>query len=87
MSSGGGNFQVDPWYTEVWEAPFWGDADRLENGNVLVTAGTRGPGRETRLFEVTREGDVVWEFAWPADIGSYRAQRFAPPGIEFLDAN
>ena len=35
-------------------------AQRLDNGNTLICESTRG-----RLFEVTREGDIVWEFASP----------------------
>ena len=70
-----GNFAVDPWYTESWQTPIWGDADRLENGNVLVTAGVRGAGTHTRIFEVTREGEVVWGIEWPENNGSYRADR------------
>lgn len=74
-----GNFEVDTWYKENWETPIWGDADRLENGNVLVTAGVRGAGTHTRIFEVTREGEVVWGIEWPENNGSYRADRFTPP--------
>jgi len=70
-----GSFEVDPWYTESWQTPIWGDADRLENGNVLVTAGVRGAGTHTRIFEVTREGEVVWGIEWPENNGSYRADR------------
>lgn len=74
-----GSFQVDPWYTEEWQTPIWGDADRLENGNVLVTAGVRGAGTHTRIFEVTREGEVVWGIEWPENNGSYRADRIPAP--------
>jgi hypothetical protein len=74
-----GSFEVDSWYKENWETPIWGDADRLENGNVLVTAGVRGAGTHTRIFEVTREGLVVWGIEWPENNGSYRADRFTPP--------
>lgn len=35
-------------------------ADRLENGNTLVTEGASG-----RLFEVTPDRDVVWEYVSP----------------------
>ncbi len=35
-------------------------AQRLDNGNTLICECTKG-----RLFEVTREGDLVWEFASP----------------------
>ena len=54
-------------------------AQRLPNGNTLITHAA-----DARIFEVTREGKVVWEFAhpwWPGD--SSRAYRYGPnhPGI------
>jgi len=70
-----GSFEVDPWYTESWQTPIWGDADRLENNNVLVTAGVRGAGTHTRIFEVSHAGEVVWGIEWPENNGSYRAER------------
>jgi hypothetical protein len=55
-----GDFEeLDPWYTTKWFTKMWGDADRLDNGNVLVTAGTRDKNRQSRIFEVTRDGVVV----------------------------
>jgi hypothetical protein len=80
-----GTFETDVWYTENWSTPIWGDADRLENGNVLVTAGLTGtaaggmtpPGTKTRIFEVTREGQIAWAIEWPEAKGSYRAERIA----------
>lgn len=74
-----GSFEVDAWYKEQWQTPIWGDADRLENGNVLVTAGVRGAGTNTRIFEVTRAGEVVWGIEWPENNGSYRADRIPAP--------
>lgn len=35
-----------------------GSAERLSNGNTLITVSTTG-----RVYEVTREGQVVWEYA------------------------
>jgi hypothetical protein len=35
-------------------------AQRLPNGNTLITAGAGG-----RMFEVTREGAIVWEYMYP----------------------
>ncbi len=64
-----GTFQVDPWYTAEWFSSIWGDADRLPNGHVLVTAGTRTAGKQSRVFEVTPEGQVVWEMLLPAGVG------------------
>jgi hypothetical protein len=73
-----GTFAVDSWYTQSWYTQIWGDADRQPNGNVLITAGNRGAGTETRIFEVTRAGEVVWAMAWPTNNGSYRADRISP---------
>ena len=80
-----GSFNVDSWYRDTWYIPFWGDADRLENGNVLITAGVRGPSSQSRVFEVTKQdGQVVWEFRLPADYGVYRSERIAPPLLRRL---
>jgi hypothetical protein len=77
-----GDFDVDPWFREELYLPFWGDADRLDNGNVLVTAGVRGPGNISHVFEVTKEdGEVVWDFTLPEDHGIYRAQRIPEPPL------
>jgi hypothetical protein len=74
-----GDFQVDEYFTSTWYSPFWGDADRLGNDNVLVTAGVRGTGTQSHLFEVTREGEVVWDIAFPEDNGIFRAGRISAP--------
>jgi hypothetical protein len=69
----------DAWYT-AWYSPYWGDADRLENGNVLVAAGIHSSTMESRVFEVTKaERQVVWELRLPNFFGVYRARRIAPP--------
>lgn len=82
-----GNFDVDPWYRDEFYLPFWGDADRLDNGNVLVTAGVVGLGLISHVFEVTREdGQVVWDLTLPEDHGVYRAQRISKlPFVERID--
>lgn len=41
-------------------SPFMGGAERLWNGNTLICESSFG-----RLFEVTQEGDVVWEYVIP----------------------
>jgi outer membrane protein assembly factor BamB len=41
-------------------SPYISGAQRLANGNTLISEGVHG-----RLFEVTREGEVVWEFVSP----------------------
>ena len=51
-------------------------AQRLPNGNTLITAGAPG-----RMFEVTSEGTIVWEYMYPTFAGAnasnavYRAYR------------
>ena len=56
--------------------PIWSDADRLPNGNTLITFGTRTPGDTTRYVEVTSAGEVVWEVELrPSGWGTYRAER------------
>ena len=59
-------------------------AQRLPNGGTLITDGQAG-----RIFEVTQEGETVWEFVHSA-LGYdrvYRAYRYAPnhPGLRGLD--
>ncbi|KAF2498676.1 hypothetical protein BU16DRAFT_481776, partial [Lophium mytilinum] len=46
--------------------PFMGGAQRLATGNTLVTEAAFG-----RIFEVTREGEMVWEYVVP-DFASYK---------------
>jgi hypothetical protein len=43
-------------------------AQRLENGNTLITEGADG-----RIFEITRDGEIVWEYVSP-----YFTEREAP---------
>jgi len=70
----------DAWYTNNWYTPFWGDVDRLPNGNYLVAAGIRSTTVESRVFEVSKDDKkVVWEFRFPPDYGVYRADRITPP--------
>jgi hypothetical protein len=76
-----GTFAVDAWYKNTWYSPYWGDADRLDNGNILITAPTKSASASTRIFEVTRAGKVVWEIIMPVNNGSFRAQRLAPPPL------
>ena len=66
---------VDTWYKQSWSTPIWGDANRLANGNVLVTAGNKSG--TTRHFEVTRAGEVVWAIDW-TNVGAYRGVRVSP---------
>jgi uncharacterized protein (UPF0248 family) len=63
--------EVDPKTNEIaWkyqDSPAWnffsprmGGAQRLPNGNTLIAESSYG-----RIFEVTKEGDVVWEYVNP----------------------
>jgi hypothetical protein len=77
-----GDFAVDAFYTDDWYTPFWGDADRLANGDVLITDGQRNRTVEGRIFEVRREdGQVVWELTFPPNEGTYQAERLSPPPL------
>ena len=85
--------ELDPLtQTIVWEyedAKFFsklrGSVQRLPNGNTLITESDTG-----HVFEVTRGGERVWEFANPAidEHGNraavWRATRFARAEISFL---
>jgi arylsulfate sulfotransferase len=63
-----------------WAAYYWGDADRLPNENILVSAGNADPGRTSTVFEVTPAEQKVWELAlWTHNdhtVGMYNASRF-----------
>lgn len=51
---------------------FISSVQRLENGNTLITEGNDG-----RVFEVTPEGEIVWEYYEPFGVGFvYRAYRY-----------
>jgi hypothetical protein len=45
---------------ETFDATYISGAERLENGNTLVNSGPQG-----RMFEVTNEGEIVWEYWSP----------------------
>jgi hypothetical protein len=77
-----GNYAADDWYKKTWLTPYWGDSDRLANGNVLVTAGFRSATEKTRIFEVRpSDGQVVWQLTLPAGAGSYQSERLSPPPL------
>jgi hypothetical protein len=81
-----GTFTVDAWYKDKWYNSYFGDADRLANGNVLITAGSVSANDgDARVFEVTKaDGKVVWEFRMPPGIGVYRADRIMPPLVHAI---
>jgi hypothetical protein len=76
-----GTFSVDAWYKQSWYSPYWGDADRLDNTNVLITAPVKASNGSTKIFEVTRAGKVVWQITLPVNNGSFRGQRLSPPPL------
>ena len=57
--------------TPAWNfySPRVSNAQRLPNGNTLINEGSFG-----RFFEVTAEGDVVWEYVNPYFVGPSKAQ-------------
>ncbi|MEM7349636.1 MAG: aryl-sulfate sulfotransferase, partial [Acidobacteriota bacterium] len=54
-------------------APFISGAERQPNGNTLICSGPQG-----RFFEVTPEGEIVWEF-WDPRQGEVRLPDGSPP--------
>jgi hypothetical protein len=61
-----------------------GSSQRLANGNTLICEGNRG-----RVFEVTRDGEIVWEWLNPMiederRVQVYRMLRLAPDVVEPL---
>ena len=61
-----------------------GSAQRLPNGNTLICEGDKG-----KAFEVTREGEVVWEWLNPATrqgrrVQVYRMERLSPEMVDPL---
>ncbi len=67
-----------------WFTRFWGDVDTLDNGNIFITAGAFEATEETRLFEITKDGEIVWEMSFdpPEKTGFinaiYNSQKFRP---------
>ncbi|MDH3389328.1 MAG: aryl-sulfate sulfotransferase, partial [Gammaproteobacteria bacterium] len=53
-------------------SPIISGAQRLENGNTMITEGTKG-----RLFEIAPNGEIVWEFWNP-----YYEPSIGPTGLE-----
>jgi hypothetical protein len=81
-----GTFTVDTWYKTSWYASYFGDADRLANGNVLITSGpVSSKNGDARVFEVAKaDGKVVWELLFDASFGVYRADRITPPLVHAI---
>eukprot|EP00768_Dysnectes_brevis_P000965 gnl/Dysnectes_brevis/1229_a1373_2948.p1 GENE.gnl/Dysnectes_brevis/1229_a1373_2948~~gnl/Dysnectes_brevis/1229_a1373_2948.p1 ORF type:complete len:460 (+),score=167.39 gnl/Dysnectes_brevis/1229_a1373_2948:143-1522(+) len=53
-------WQYRAWISNSFFTKYQGAAQRLPNDNVLVTSSNKG-----HLFEITREGAVVWDFVNP----------------------
>jgi hypothetical protein len=78
-------YRGDP--PETFYSETRGAAQRLPNGNTLICDSGSG-----RVFEVTKEGDTVWEWLNPATDEGHRVQvvrmyRFPPGAIEPLLAH
>ena len=69
-------------------SPFISGCERLPNGNTLICEGAKG-----RLFEVTSNGEIVWEYIVPSytnteeyglSNNTFRAHRYGPdyPGLQ-----
>ncbi len=71
------SFEPDP----AIFAPIWGDADRMDNGNVLLVFGQRSTVNPSHLIEVTHESDPeeVWHVQLPVRWGVYRSERVVEP--------
>ena len=73
---------------ESFYTPERGSSQRFPNGNTLVCEGDRG-----RCFEITKDGEIVWEWYNPAMRGRhreqvYRMERVPPEVVEpLLKAN
>ena len=70
--------------SEMWQTLYWGDADRLPNGNTLICAGNFDKGTLSIIKEVTDAGEKVWEILFPLPdettvYGIYNAIRIVPP--------
>jgi hypothetical protein len=80
--------QAFPAPKELWRyadpeklfSPFISGAQRLPNGNTLICEGARG-----RVLEVTRSGEVVWDYYNPlgGDVKPAEQQGKAPPHALF----
>ena len=75
-------YQADP--PEAFFSKWRGANQRLSNGNTLITESERG-----RVFEVTRDGEIVWEFWNPEVVDGkrkriYRFTRVPPERVESI---
>ena len=89
----GGLYDINPGLAFGPESPVWifddnqgfhsqmqSGAFRLQNGNTLVTVA-----QYRRIFEVTVDGDIVWDYTHPGTEGIIpRAQKY---GVEYLSGS
>lgn len=61
-----------------FNSPYIAGAQRLPNGNTLICEGATG-----RIFEVTKDGKIVWEFINPERKAMFRAYRYGPDFPDF----
>lgn len=63
---------------DIFESDVRGMSQRLPNGNTLITESRLG-----RLFEITREGKIVWEFIVPARRGDLELIPVVSSGLRY----
>ena len=65
-----------------WWSEFFGDADRLPNGNILVTVGDYDFNQYGRIFELTPDGEPVWELLFEKNdswkVVLYKSEKIIP---------
>lgn len=70
---------------EKYWSPYWGDADRLPNGDRIGTFGTQTHFCENTtgavLVEVDDHGNIVRTYTFPKGWGIYRIEQLYPPHI------
>ena len=54
------------------------EADRLSNGNTLITYSRLEELDDSLILEVTPEGDVAWQLRTPPGWSTYRSERIHP---------
>ncbi|MBP5407494.1 aryl-sulfate sulfotransferase [bacterium] len=66
----------------------WGMVRYMENGNILVGTGFVDPPQKSSIFEITRDGRVIWELDNYRNedfmVEIYKFDEFIPP-LEFLN--
>ncbi|MBN1563476.1 MAG: aryl-sulfate sulfotransferase, partial [Anaerolineae bacterium] len=68
-------YVADP--PEAFYSAFISSAQRLANGNTLIAEGSGG-----RVFEVTPEGEIAWEYYFPPATWVFRAELYDLSGLD-----